>query len=81
MIELIDAPCKNNTYDDRPFSKFVCYLNEQTGVSYDEMADWLGIKHNVFRNKLSRNRFTISDILALCKLTGYEIMVKDLYSD
>lgn len=78
MVDMFNAPCTTHKYDDRPTSRLVCYLHEQTGIDYRDMAKWIGVKYGTFRNKMSHGNFSLDNVYRLCILCGYRVELRDL---
>ena len=63
------------TYDEKVASRMKTLLYA-SDISIKEAADALRIKEQSLRNKFVRNSFSINDVIALCNICGYEVIVR-----
>lgn len=68
MIELTDP-----RWVDRPKSNLVNWLLKNSNAKREELAMLLGITRTAFDNKMSRNSFSVEDILLIADVCGFSI--------
>lgn len=58
-------------------AQIIKFISKQKGITYKEIADDLNMIEQSFNNKLSRNNYSVSFLLKLCKMLGVALCIKD----
>ena len=67
----------SETWKDRPKSNMVKWLMRRSGVSPDKIAKYLGCSVNYLNNKLSRDSFSLDDLIIISYACGYTFVLLD----
>lgn len=58
-------------------AQIIKFISKQKGITYKDIANNLNMIEQSFNNKLSRNNYSVSFLLKLCKMLGIELCIKD----
>lgn len=62
----------NPKWHDRPKTKILKWLMEQSGVGVDLLAEYLGCSKQYLNNKMTRDSFSVDDLIIAAYACGYE---------
>ncbi len=67
----------SETWKGRPKSNMVKWLMRRSGASPDRIAKYLGCTVNYLNNKLSRDSFSLDDLIIIAYVCGYTFVLLD----
>ena len=67
----------NSIWSDRRNSNLIKWLMQQSCLSAETLADYLGIKVSVFNNKLSRGAFSFHELLIAAYACDFSFVLSD----
>ena len=67
----------NSIWSDRRNSNLIKWLMQQSCLSAETMADFLGIKVSVFNNKLNRGTFSFHELLIAAYACDISFLISD----
>mgnify|MGYP000910665905 CR=1 FL=1 len=62
----------NPKWYDRPKTRIVKWLMDQSGVGVDLLAEYLGCSKQYLNNKMTRDSFSLDDLIIAAYACGYE---------
>ena len=77
-----DTPLNNNPkWENRPRTKLIKTLIEQSNIDLETLAEYLDCSKQYLNNKISRDSFSIDDLIIAAYVCGYDLILASREGD